>query len=119
MGPVWNSRTLNLGTFQLKPLQGVHFSKVDKNFCLVSDHFRETPLCHHLQKVEKDQKIFLTFWEKNQKENWNWIRWTPRLNYYFEIGFIPHFKRNMEENICKAAKNSYDNVKILYYKNYI
>ena len=44
VGPVQNSRTLNLGTFQFKPLQGGHLSKADKNFCPVSVHFREVPL---------------------------------------------------------------------------
>ena len=33
-----------MGTFQLKPLQDGHLSKVDKNFCPVSVHFREVPL---------------------------------------------------------------------------
>ena len=44
MGPVYNSHTLNLETFQFKPLQGGHLSKADKNFCPVSVRFREVPL---------------------------------------------------------------------------
>ena len=44
VGPVKNSRTLNLGTFQFKPPQGEHLSKVDKNFCPVSVRFVEVPL---------------------------------------------------------------------------
>ena len=44
VGPVENSRILNLGTFQSKPLQGRDLSKVEKNFCPVSIRFREVPL---------------------------------------------------------------------------
>ena len=44
VGPVQNSLTLNLGTFQFKPLQDGHLSKADKNFCLVSALFREVLL---------------------------------------------------------------------------
>ena len=39
-----SSVPLNLGTFQLKPLQGGHLSKADKNFCPVSVRLREIPL---------------------------------------------------------------------------
>ena len=41
---VRDSRTLNLGAFQFKPLQGGHLFKADKNFCPVSVRFREVPL---------------------------------------------------------------------------
>ena len=44
VGPVQNSRTLNLGTFQFKPLQGGHLSKADKNVCPVSVRYKEVPL---------------------------------------------------------------------------
>ena len=44
VGPVQSSRTLNLGTFQFKLLQGGDLSKADKNFCPVSVRFIEVPL---------------------------------------------------------------------------
>ena len=49
VGPVQNSLTLNLGTFQFKPLQDGHLSKGDKSFCPVSVGFREVPLYNHFQ----------------------------------------------------------------------
>ena len=44
LGPVKSGCTLNLGTFQFKPLQGRHLSKADKNFCPVSVRFKEVLL---------------------------------------------------------------------------
>ena len=51
VGPALNSRTLNLGTFQFKLIQGRHLSKADKNFCPVSARFRDVPLYSKMHLV--------------------------------------------------------------------
>ena len=58
VGPVKNSCTLNLGTFQFKPLQGGHLSKADKSFCPVSVRFRKVPLYFHYAMIKKKIGFF-------------------------------------------------------------
>ena len=75
-------------------------------------------------KVEKSKEKILSLEKKGEKgkekkrrKKLNTPKFKFRLLFQNLVDFTPHFKRNMEKNICKAAKVLMK--KMLYYKNYI
>ena len=78
--------------------------------------------CKHdnLEKFKKSKKLFLKNKnlkkKKKRKLKLNTLNSKFRVTFRNLVDFISHFKRNLENNICRAAQIF---MKMLHYKNYI
>ena len=90
-------------------LFNVEFDNVDqrrKNVVIMT-------ICKNLKRAKT------YFWAWQKKIKLSTLSSKFKLLFQNLVGFIPHFKRNMEKNICKPRKSLYDIAKMLHDKNHI